>query len=427
MMKEEFIAYLWKNCLLQQESLYTTDHEQVRIVDPGLVNNDAGPDFFTSKVRINKTLWVGNLEIHVLASDWYRHEHHLDPAYDNIILHVAYEHDREVFNSQGKRITCLEIKNHFQKHLLNNYMDLKHARSWVPCQNSLSTTDGFILRSWLSRLLAERLERKSEEIRQYLQYFTGDWEKTFYFMLARNFGFKVNASPFGLLIQRTPMSLLHKNRDNQEVLEAILFGQAGMLGKVFHDEYPQRLQAEYAYRQKIYGLKPVDGSLWKFCRMRPANFPTIRIAQIAKLLHQEEKLFERCLQATNKQQLTAMLKVTASDYWTDHYQFDVASVRKVKQVGPDTLENILINTMVPMMFLYGQETIKPALTEKAIDLLHEISPENNLFTRKWRSLGIEARNAADSQALIELKKNYCSPRKCLRCHIGNQIVRRIPG
>lgn len=426
-MKEDFISYLWKNCLLQQEGLFTTDNERVRIIDPGMVNDDAGPDFFTSKVMINSTLWVGNLEIHVLSSDWYRHAHHLDPAYDNIILHVAYSHDRDVYNSQGKRISCVEIKNHFHTHLLRNYMQLTNARSWVPCQNSLHTTDGFILRSWFTRLLAERLERKSEEIRQFLHYFAGDWEKTFYFMLARNFGLKVNASPFGLLIQRTPMRILHKNRDNQEVLEAILFGQAGMLDKIFHDEYPQRLQEEYAYRKKIYGLTPVDGALWKFCRMRPANFPTIRIGQIASLLHHREKLFERCMLATNKQQLAALLHVKASDYWTNHYQFDVPSAGTVKQLGPDTIENMLINTMIPMMFLFGKDTLKPALAEKAIDLMHEIGPENNLIIRRWRSSGVHAQNGAETQALIELKKNYCNPRKCLRCHIGNQIVRKIPG
>lgn len=421
-MKEEFISCLWKNCLINQEGLTTHEGDPVHIHHPGYVNHDAGPDFFASRIKIDDTLWVGNTEIHVRSSDWYRHKHHLDPAYDNIILHVVYEHDQLVCNSKGKSIPTTEVKNHFQRQLLDNYLALTAARSWIPCQHKLAEADGFILRNWLARLLVERWERKMPEMLQYFHYFASNWERTFYFLLARNFGLKVNATPFGMLMQKTPLGILLKNRDQLPVIEAILFGQAGLLSDTCSDEYQAKLQTEYYYQQKLYKLQPISGSLWKFCRMRPVNFPTIRIAQFAALIHQHEKLFDRMIHAENTSSLFKLMRVKASDYWDSHYRFGKTTKASAKIMGEDAMENIIINTIAPVMFLYGKESLKPDMAEKAVDWMQALPPEKNQIIRNWQSLGLSPQNAAESQALIELKKCYCTPRRCLSCQIGYQVI-----
>ncbi len=422
-MKEEFIAYLWKNRLIRQEGIFTTDGGAVAIIDPGTENRDAGPDFTTSRIRIDDTLWVGHAEIHIRSSDWFRHKHHFDPAYDNTILHVVYEHDEMAVSTKEEAIPTLEVKHLFNSNLLANYTKLRSATSWVPCQRSLKHVGSFHYETWLTRLLVERFERKVSEIRQYLQSFAFDWERTFYFFLARNFGFRVNAVPFGLVMQKTPLQVLLKHRDQLHILEAILFGQAGLLPESVACDYEQNLKEEYLYRQKTLGLSPVSSAIWKFGRLRPANFPTIRIAQFAMLIHKRDKLFEWITIQQDKNKFLQQFRVRASNYWDTHYRFGSVSDACPKVLGEEAIFNIMINTIAPFMFLYGKESMKPGLTSSAIDLMHAIPPESNQLIHRWKELGMVAQSAADSQALIELKKWYCTARRCLQCQIGFHVLR----
>ncbi len=423
-MKEDFISYLWKNRLLFPDQLFTTTGEPVQVVHPGQQNSDAGPDFFAARIRIGGTLWAGNVEIHVRSSQWNQHGHQADAAYDNIILHVVFEHDQEVFNSRGKVMPVLEIKDCFEHKLLQNYQRLQVSKAWVPCEGLVGETDALILNNWLNRLLVERLERKSAEVLHFFKYFGNDWEQTFYFLLARNFGFKVNASPFGLLAQRTSHKLLERNRNNLTALEALLFGQSGLLGEHLQDVYPRSLLAEYRHQQRKHDLKPIDAKLWKFARLRPVNFPTIRIAQFAMLFHQSGHLFRNMVETKKPSDIHLQFKVKASPYWDDHYVFGKSSPKREKHLGKDAINNLVINTVAPVLFIYGKQSMRPELCDKALNLLQETPPENNSVVRKWESLGVNAQHAADSQALLELKKYYCTPKKCLQCPIGHMILKR---
>jgi hypothetical protein len=421
-MKEDFLAYLWKNKLFQEAVLRTISGETTELLDPGYENQDAGPDFFAARVRIGGTLWVGNVELHVRTSDWLRHGHQNDPAYDNIILHVVYEHDLLVFTSGGKQVPVLELKNLISQKLVKNYQNLIGNPHWIACQKNITEVDTFFVNNWLNRLLVERLERKSAEVLHFLEYFSHSWDQTFYYLLARNFGFKINASPFGLLAQRTPFSVLARNSDNFMALEAILFGQAGLLNQHFKDVYPRMLLREYSYQQKKFNLKPVDPSLWKFAKLRPVNFPTIRISQFAMLLFNHQRIFSLMMDTEGIEDVMQLLKLKASPYWADHYTFDKSSVKVEKSLGTQSVYNIIINTIAPVQFVYGNLMLKPELRENAVALYQGCPPESNSIISKWTTFGIRPQNAADTQALIELRKYYCTPKKCLRCPIGHVIL-----
>ena len=421
-MKEEFISFLWNNCLLDPENLVTIDGDIVNILHPGQINTNSGPDFFAAKLRINDTIWVGNVEIHVLASDWIKHGHHLDGAYDNIILHLVYSYDKTVYNSKGLPMPTLEIKNQFDPRLYRNYSTLKLSASWIACQQCICQVEELIIGNWLNRLLVERLERKTREVLQFYHYFSRHWENTCYYLIARNFGFKVNSTPFGLLAQKTPRTILMKNRDRPEVLEAILFGQAGMLDASFSDPYPAKLKEEYTYQRVKHKLEPISKDLWRFARMRPVNFPTLRIAQFASVLHQNGNLFRKVIEAESIEELNIIFGATASSYWDYHYRFDQPSTQFEKRTGITAINSLIINTVVPMLFIYGKETINNQLSDKAIQFLHALAPEDNLVIRKWKKLGLSPQNAADTQALLELRKYFCISKRCLHCAIGYQIM-----
>ena len=422
-MKEDFISYLWKNRLLLPNDLRTVEGEPVSIQHPGQENYDSGPDFFAARIRLGTTLWVGNVEIHTRSSNWNQHGHQSDPAYDNIILHVVYEHDQEVRNSKGEVFQVLEVKNSFDPKLLENYESLQVSKAWVPCEKQIGDAAGLVWTHWLNRLLVDRLERKSEEVKHFLEYFGNDWEQTFFFLLARNFGFNVNSSPFGLLAQHTPSQLLARNRDNLTILEALLFGQAALLNENFNDVYPRTLWKEYQHQAEKHHLQAITKGLWKFARLRPLNFPSIRIAQFAMLIHQTGHLFRNLLETKKPGDIQRQLRVKASPYWDEHYVFDKKAIRKEKPLGKDAIDNIIINTLAPVLFVYGRQNSRQELCDKAIDLLQTIPAEKNAIIRNWRALGIKAQHAADSQALIECKKYYCTPKRCLHCPIGHLILK----
>ena len=425
-MNEAFLHYLWQYRLFDPRSLQTSEGNAVEIVKPGRLNTDAGPDFFNAQIRIDGTLWAGNVEIHINASDWHKHGHHMDAAYDNCILHVVFEKDSAALRKDGTLIPTIELKDKFPSHLWNNYLQLLGTRGWVPCEPRLKEIDQITIHSWLDRLGTERLEEKTKQIRQFLNWSRNDWEETFYQHLAKNFGFQVNSLPFELLARSLPLRLIRKHSSRLLDVEALLFGQAGMLSEKYHESYPISLATEYRHLCKTYNLKPVNSAAWKFLRLRPSNFPTIRIAQFAQLMMTQENLFSKMMRVENFQDGATLFKVTTSDYWRNHFLFDKATEASVKTLGKSSIENIFINTVVPFLFAWGTEQGSEQHRKKALDILEKIPAEDNQMIRHWEDAGIPSASALHSQALIQLKLHHCAEKKCLSCAIGNQLINTLP-
>lgn len=421
-MKEEFLHYIWKYKLYKNGNLTAQNQEKIEILNQGTHNFDSGPDFFNAKIKINETIWAGNVEVHINSSDWFAHNHHKDKAYDNVILQVVYNHDKDIVRTNGQPIPTLEIK--FDKKLLNNYESLIKSEYWISCQNDIREIDSFTVQNWLEKLTIERLEEKSERINELLKQTNNGWETAFYFQLARNFGFKLNSDPFELLAKSLPLAYLAKHKDDLSQIEALLFGQAGFLNDESGDDYYERLKKEYQYLQKKFNLKPIEKHLWKFLRSRPGNFPSVRIAQFAMLVYKSTALFSKILETKTINDFYKLFIVKPSDYWENHYVFNKESIKKSKIIGKSAVDIILINTIVPFLFIYGKAKGIQNLQDRSIRLLESLKPEKNSIITKWNDLDINASNAFDTQALIQLKNNYCNPKKCLNCQIGNRIIRK---
>jgi len=424
-MKEDFLHFIWKYKLFQSDSLFTEEGESVQIVNPGRHNTNAGPDFFDARIRIGDTLWAGNIEIHLRASDWNRHGHQNDPVYRNTILHVVSVSDIQVFNDLGSCMPVLVIR--WPKWIENNYEMLIKSQDWIGCASLLYQVDPFRIKFFLNGIVIERLKQKIETISKVLTENKDDWGETFYCMLARNFGLKENALPFEMVARSLPQSVLARHHDSLFQIEALLFGQAGLLGEeLFGDEYYLELRKEYRFLAVKYGLKPIEGHLWKFMRMHPGNFPTIRLAQFAMLIHHSKGLFSAVIEANNLEDLQQLFMVKASDYWDNHYSFNKPSVNRKKVFGDQIFSLIVINVVVPFYFLYGESQNKLFLKDSALDILEQMPAENNSAIIRWARAGIVAENALESQALLQLQRNYCEPRKCLDCTIGHKIILHEP-
>ncbi len=425
-MKEDFIVYLWKHRILRGQPLLTMGGERLEIISPGQENPDSGPDFLAATVRIGDTLWAGNVEIHVRSSQWFAHNHHTDKAYANIILHVVYIYDKEVLDHYGKPIHHLEAKGYFDPSLQHNYNLLLSNKGWIPCEKQLRTQESFILNHWIWRLVISRLERKAEEVHHYLKYFDQHKEKTLLFLLARSLGGKANAAAFGMLVQRISYEILLRNHDNIFSLEAMLFGLAGMLEKPFTETYPEKLRMEYHYQQKKHKLPPpLRFETWKYSRMRPSNFPDLRIAQLAMIIHKSSGLlFSNIILNNDATHAAKLLSVAPSDYWSSHYRLGKTAASKMRPIGENTIQNILINAVAPMNFVQARESHIDT-GDAALCLLEHLPPENNNIIRKWNGIippSAKPENAATTQGLLELRKYYCVPRKCLKCMIGHKIL-----
>jgi hypothetical protein len=424
-MKEELLHYLWRTKRFDASHLHTTQGEPIQIVSTGEYNTHSGPDFTNARLRIGDTTWAGNVEMHLCASEWLRHGHATDKAYDNAILHVVLEEDVPILRNNGERIPCLEMKTRIPAKLASQYLELLHSEQWIPCQNQFAKVSDMTRTLWLERLLVERLEQKTDAIAQILQHNNQNWEETFYQVLARNFGVQINTEPFELLAKSTPLLLLSKHKNSLMQMEALLFGQAGLLERDFEDSYPNQLKKEYDFLQKKYDLKPIRGESWKFLRLRPASFPTIRIAQLAMLLFQTNHLFSKMLAAANVEELENMLELKLSNYWLTHYTFDKESKKNAKTLGKSTVHSMLINTVVPFLFLYGKWKNDDRYQDHAFALLEQLPPEHNHIIENWQSLGVELTSAYRTQALLQLKKQYCDAKKCLQCAIGNAIISEL--
>jgi len=422
-MKESFLQYLWQNKLFAQTDLLTIDGQRVEIVDVGKLNSDSGPDFFNAKVKINDTLWAGNIEIHINASDWHRHNHSVDKTYDTVILHVVKNSDTEIYRPDGEKIPQLILR--YPDTIEHKYNHLMHEVKWIPCADKITEVPSIYISSWKNALLAERLRQKSEHIQAILKEYDQHWEEAFYISLARSFGFNTNSQAFEMLAKSVPLLVLAKHKTDLFQLEALLFGQSGLLALANTDEYVSALLKEYDFLKAKYKLHPLDGSCWKLLRMRPDNFPHIRIAQFAALIYSSSKLFSKIIDKPELKYLMTLFTTETSEYWKTHYVFAEISPAKSKQLGRNSIHSIVINTVVPLLFCYAGRNGNDELKEKALEILEQIPAERNVIVSGWEGLGIEIKSAYDSQAFIHLKKMYCDNKKCLRCRIGHKVLSRV--
>jgi hypothetical protein len=422
-MTEEFLHHIWKFRLFDQTDLLTTNNERVEILKPGEHNFDAGPDFFNARIKIDETIWAGNVEVHVNSSDWKKHKHQHDKAYDNIILHVVNKADEKLYRYSGAEIPTIEINERIIEKLLRNYTDFKSSADWVPCARQIKNVPSHILISTIDKLLLERLEIKAKIINNSLLLNHNNWEETFYQFLARNFGFKTNAEPFELLAKSLPSGILAKHKGSLIQIEALLYGQAGMLYEHLDDKYAITLQNEYIFLKQKFKLQSLDPHLWKFLRLRPVNFPSVRIAQFADLVFRSSHLFSRMLEIASLAELKSLLDVNVSPYWENHYMFNRESPFKTKHLGSDGINNIVINTIVPFLFVYGRQKDEEKYVERALLFLEATTAEQNSIIDGWKELNVPVTNAFSSQALLQLKNEYCTQKKCLSCNIGNYLIK----
>ena len=420
-MKEEFLQFIWEHHLFEKKDLQTIDGKPIEIISTGRPNSDSGPDFFNARIKIDQTTWAGNIEIHQKSSHWYQHKHENDHAYENVILHVVEKYDKPVLIG-GQEVPTLEIR--YPETLLDNFEDLLKSGKWVACQNKLRLVDPFILRFWYSSLMIERLQSKTDDILQILESNTNNWNEAFYQLLSRNFGMKTNAVPFELLARSLSLQVLSKHKNSLFQIEALLFGQAGLLNEMLlGDDYFLSLRNEYSFLYKKYNLSGIDSHLWKFMRLRPVNFPTVRLAQLGMLIHQSSALFSHILDIDDLNELRKLFNVTASEYWDTHYRFNkLSEENKPKHLGETVFQNIVINTIAPILFVYGEQHSCQRMKDRALHFLEELPPESNQIITKWNELGIECCSAFESQALIQLKNRYCENKKCLHCQLGAKII-----
>ena len=423
MIEEHILYFLWKYKLYKNTKLVTDSNEPVEIINQGVQNFNSGPDFINAKIKISDTLWAGTVEIHVKASDWYKHKHHTDKAYNNVILHVVSKNDKPVLNRNNKKVPALVLE--IDNKLINKYKQLIKNERIVSCSEDLKLVDTFKLKMWLNNVLFDRLHKKTYLIKEKLAVNKNNWEETFYQVLARNFGFKLNAEPFERLAVSLPLKYLAKHHNNLMQIEALLFGQAGFLFDKYEHEYYNQLKKEYLHLSKKFGLKPIEKYNWRFMRSRPANFPTIRIAQFAQLIYKSTSLFSKIVHAENIHEIRVLFRVKTSEFWSLHYTFDKLSPEKEKVLGDNSIDNILINTIVPFLFLFGELTDNQMLKDKAVLYLEQLKPENNKITRLWKEAGINLSSAFFSQALIQQTNNYCKKQKCLDCGIGAEILKIV--
>jgi hypothetical protein len=419
-MTEEFLHYIWRCNLFHPVS---AGSYSIEVLNTGEPNPDSGPDFFNALIRIDGALLAGNVEIHINSSDWYRHGHHTDKAYDNVILQLVVNNDAIVRRTTGEILPTAEIR--FDTTLLDNYRELIDNHHWIPCAPFISLADRNIVESWLDTRALWRLEQRHRLMQEIMWYNKNDWQESFYQLLARNFGFRLNGGAFEMLARSLPYRLVLRHRDNLFHLEAMLFGQAGFLcGETTADDYYRELKSEHRFLAKKYNLRPVEKYLWKFLRMRPANFPTVRIAQFASFLHRNTGMFAKIIETAELDEVLALFNISASGYWDHHYMFGRPSSRRVKTLGRIARNSIIINTIVPLLHFYGKHRRLPDLSARAIRFLKELPAESNAITRKWNSIGISAGNAFTSQALIQQKNEFCDFRKCLDCKIGNNVIKQ---
>ena len=419
---EVLIQYLWKHKIFPLKPLQTVSGLPVEVIDSGLWNTNAGPDFFNAKLKIDGTLWVGNVEIHERSSDWYRHGHDSNRTYDSVVLHVASVVDCDICRSNGETIPQLILE--CPKEMHRHYEQLCCNEKLPACYSIVHSLNLLTVHSWLTSLQAERLDDRALLIERWLEGCDKNWGDAFFVSLSRNFGFGLNGEAFETWAKQLPFRALDKHRDQLYQIEALFFGQAGLLAEAEGDAYYLQLRKEYLYLQHKFELHlPMDGALWRFLRLRPGNFPFVRLAQLAYLYHTIDGLFSKVMEAETISQIRELLATKTSSYWEEHYIFGRSSQKSVKSLGRKSIDLIIINTIIPFLHAYGLHKGDEQMSYRAQSFLDELKAEDNYITRKWNQVGIKVQSAADSQALVQLEKAYCEPKKCLYCRFGYEYLK----
>ncbi len=421
-MQEDFLHHIWKFQKFSKTHLQTEAGESLEIIHQGTHNLNSGPDFFNAQIRIGKQLWAGNVEIHIQSGDWYVHNHERDSAYDNVILHVVWEHNTDIYQRDNSKIPTLVIKNKVNSSALANYTRLfTKNKKWINCEEDFAGVDEFLLNNWLERLYFERLESKSAYLEKLLSDAKNDWEAVLFQLLAKNFGLKVNGESFLSMATSLDFSVVRKVWHNQEDLEALFFGQAGLLEEDIEDSYLHLLQTKYNYFKTKYTLNNTGVAPVKFFRLRPDNFPTIRLAQLAAVYAKEHQLFSKIIKSKDKREIAKLFQVTTTSFWNTHYNFKSASPNRVKKITNGFIDLLIINTVAPIQFLYAKKNASEKM-DVILELVGSIEKEENQIVKNFNSLKDVANTAMESQALIELKNNYCSKNRCLHCAVGSSLL-----
>ncbi len=421
-MKEDFLHYIWKFKKFDLTNLETSNGEPIVIFNSGQYLQLAGPDFFNAQLSISDQKWAGNVEIHVKSSDWYLHHHEKDSAYENVILHVVWEHDVAIYRKNNTEIPVLEVKNFVAKETIAKYQSLLYPKTWVNCEKQIATVNGFLFRNWQERLFFERLERKAETINQLLTDQNQDWEAVLFCLLAKNFGLNTNGATFMKMAQFIPFSILRKESFEVENIESLFFGVIGLLEIEKEDRYFHDLKFRYFYLLQKYQLEHHITEPVQFFKHRPDNFPTVRLSQLANLYHHRQNLFSRIIRAQSTEEMYAAFSITASKYWQSHYQFDNESPKKQKALSKAFIDLIIINTIVPIRFAFAKYQGKE-MDENGIAILNKIASEDNVIVKKFSDFGIFSKSAFQSQSLLQLKNEYCNKNQCLQCAVGIELLK----
>lgn len=422
-MDEELLHTIWKYKLIGQSTFIGSKEETIEIISIGEHNQDSGPDFFNSKVIINGILLAGNVEIHIKTSDWLKHHHQKDKSYDNLVLHVVYEHDVALPQNETYNVSVIELKRYIQPALINQYNQLKRSKQSIPCGKSILAVPDIIWKSWLDRLAVSRIEEKTDYIAHLCEYCKQNYEEALYLLLCRNFGFKINNDAFEMLGKSLPYSILKKYSDNETQVESLLYGTAGFLDDLYQDRYPKQLQNEFEFLRQKHQLHPLKKEVWKFSKTRPANFPTIRISQLASLLCKQQSLYHFLESKPSLKMIKAFFSISPSIYWTNHFRFDVESEESNKPFGAIAIQSLVINTIIPYLFFMSKHKQNQEYIDYALDLLTQLPYEVNTKTKEFIKLGIKPLNALESQAQIQLFDNYCTKKACLKCNVAEYLLK----
>ena len=422
-MNEALLHTIWKYKLLQKTQFVGTKQEQIEIISVGEHNQDSGPDFFNSKIRINDLLLVGNVEIHIRTSDWLKHNHQHDKAYDNIVLHVVFDHDINLPQNENFNVSVLEIKNLIKPSLLEQYTQLSTSKQHIPCGKSISDVPAIIWKSWMDRLAISRIEQKTEYIQHLFDYVKQSHEDALYLLLIRNFGFKINNEAFELLGKSLPYSLIKKYIDNPIQVEALLYGVAGFLDELFADKYPKQLQNEFEFLRHKHQLIPLKKEIWKFSKTRPINFPTIRLSQFANLISKQISLYHFLEEMPDLKSIRLFFDCHPHNYWESHFKFDTESDKTKKPFGETSFHSIVMNTIVPYLFFMSKHNLNDQYADYALNMLGTLPAEINSKTKEFSNLGVKTENALESQAQIQLLDGYCSKKACLKCNVAEFLLK----
>lgn len=425
-MKEDFLHYIWRHKKFDFKSLQTANGETLFIDKVGSYLENAGPDFFNAQITIDGQKWAGNIELHLKSSDWYLHHHENDKAYENVILHVVWEHDVDIFRKNNVEIPVLVLKDYVPSAILENFEKLMQAKSWIYCENQIKNVDSFIFENWLDRLFIERLERKQNPINELFLQLNKDWEAVLFCLLAKNFGLNTNGMAFLDLAQNLPFSVIRKEASDALNLEALFLGFCGLLDGNKEDMFYQELQNRFGYLVLKHQLDYKRTIPLQFFKLRPDNFPTIRLSQLAQVYAKNNQLFSSCIAAKSLKEVSEIFSVSVSEYWKTHYTFDKVSPKQQKKLSVNFIELVMINTVIPLKFAFFTSRDEE-IQEQLISLMHALKPEGNTIIDKFKMLGVAVQNAYHSQALLELKNEYCNYKKCLNCSIGISLLQPATG